>query len=101
MGSSSISAKSEACNQSQFSSYTISVVMTTVLFLIIFVAGSSWTMVVTKAFENKPCITKYWIFAVFMTLMTMFVALAFGGLSKWMNSRVNININNLLSDDFE
>ena len=85
----------------EYTSFSVNVILTTMLFLTIFTAGTSWTMVVTKAFEGKPCIDKYWLFAVMMTLLTIAMALGFGALARFLNTRINVNITSLLGATLE
>jgi hypothetical protein len=85
-------------------SYSVSVFLTTLLFLVIFIAGSAWTMAVNKQFEQKPGVPtqKYWEFAIIMTLGTVLMAIGFGALAEFLKGlNINVNITSLLGADID
>ena len=71
-----------------FASFTSNVILSTVLFMLIFVSGSAWTMAVGKAFDGTRADlspsphTRYWVFATIMTLVTVLLSLVFGELAR-------------------
>jgi len=67
----------------RFRNVTAKVVLSTILFLLIFVCGTSWTMAVNKQFEGKPNTFRYWAFAVLLTFLVMTLSVLFGEMARF------------------
>ena len=87
--------------QREFAGFSVNVVLTTVLFIVIFVTASSWTLAVNKEFEHKAGSIRYWIFSLVMTLVTVGLSIGFGELAHAVNKKVNITVTNLLGSGIE
>ena len=87
--------------QREFCGFSVNVVLSTVLFIVIFIAASSWTMAVSKEFEHKKGTYRYWLFSVFMTIITLGLSIGFGELAHGINKKVEITITNLLGTGIE
>ena len=81
--------------------YSLNVFFTTILFLVIFITGTSWTMAVNKQFEKKPDVARYWVYALAMTLLTVGLAIFFGEMGRLLKQRINVNISTMLGSDLE
>ena len=87
--------------QREFCGFSVNVVLTTILFIVIFIAASSWTMAVSKEFEHKKGTYRYWLFSLFMTIVTVGLSIGFGELAHSVNKKVEITITNLLGTSIE
>jgi hypothetical protein len=94
-------ASAAAMSRRDFAGYSTNVVFSTLLFLIIFIAGTAWTLAVKEQFERKPGTYRYWVFAIAMTLLTIGAAIGFGELARLLSKRININIGNFLGAEIE
>lgn len=81
------------------SAYSLNVALTTILFLVIFITGTAWTLAVNKSFEKKPQMAKYWLFALGMTLFTVGAAIGIGELGNYLKENINVNLTSLLGAD--
>ena len=87
--------------QREFAGFSLNVVLTTILFIVIFITASSWTLAVNKEFEHKKNTLNYWMFSLVMTLVTIGLSIGFGELAHAVNQKVDITITNLLGTVLE
>ena len=83
-----------------FGTFALNVVFATILFLVIFVAGTAWTLAVNKQIEGKPKweTKKYWWYASGVTFGAIVLAIGFGAIAEALKgTSINIDISTLLS----
>jgi hypothetical protein len=75
--------------------------MTTILFLVIFITGTAWTLAVNKSIEHKEDVGRYWLFCVAMTCLTILLATWFGDLARNSSppTSAQVNVTALLGGD--
>ena len=103
--------------QRQFLGFSLNVMLTTILFILIFVTASSWTLAVNKQFKfvqsaktgfetgispgTRPDTKWYWAFSGIMTIITIAASIGFGEAAHAVNKNVSITITNLLGTVLE
>jgi hypothetical protein len=101
MSAANAAATAAITSRQDFAGYSANVVFSTLLFLIMFSAGTAWTLAVKEQFERKQETYRYWVFAIAMTLLTIGAAIGFGELARLLSKRININIGNFLGAEIE
>jgi hypothetical protein len=90
----------KSVKENVFGTFALNVVFTTILFLVIFVAGTAWTLAVNKQIEGKPYweTNKYWWYAGGVTFGAIALAIGFGAIAEALKgTTININISSLIT----
>lgn len=70
--------------------YVVNVLLNTILFILTFMAGTSWTSATIEFVKHEKSATKMLVFSAILTLVTLGLAIGFGELSR-VNSEINVN----------
>ncbi len=76
--------------------YSLNVLLSTILFVCIFVTGSAWTAAAVEQVKGDKFAWKMMVFSGAMTLLTFGLSVAFGELAR-VNRRINVNVQGLLT----
>ena len=94
-----LEAEAAARDARSLTAYTVNIILSTILFMVVFVAGTSWTMAVNKQFEGQAAVSRYWLFAAVMTAVTIAMSIGFGELSKLVSANLKVRGSSLFGPD--
>jgi hypothetical protein len=76
--------------------YSLNILLSTILFVIIFVTGSAWTEAASQQIQGKKNSWKMLVFAGVITVVTLAFSIAFGELGR-VNRNKNVDVQGLLT----
>lgn len=75
--------------------YTINVLLSTILFVLIFLTATAWAAGAMQSFKHKADGWKLLVFSAVLTVVTVAVAVGFGELSR-VNRFINVNFQQIV-----